>query len=67
MSDEKMLTTRAYAIAIRRHGEPDLIDVVRIESFTDEGRRELVRQINRPAGERVVPVRISSVRKKRHR
>lgn len=48
----------AFAI-VSRHPDGDIIDLNRIEPFTDEGRKELIRQINRPAGERVCRVLIA--------
>lgn len=50
---------KAYAIVTRRHDGDDVIDLNRIEPFTADGRKELVRQINRPAGERVEVVMVT--------
>jgi hypothetical protein len=44
------------AFAVSVNGE---IDLNRIEPFTDEGRSDLIRGLNRPAGESVIKVRVS--------
>lgn len=52
----KAKTVKAFAIA--RYDEI-LFDA--IEPWTDDGRRELISRINRPAGHRVVTVRITEI------
>lgn len=52
----KAKTVKAFAIANR-----DQILFGDIEPFTEEGRDELLRRINRPAGQRVVTVRITEI------
>lgn len=47
------LSRLAFAVAQREY-----IDVSRIEEYSDEGRAELIRTLNRPAGERVIVVEI---------
>lgn len=54
------ITRKAFAV-VSRHPDGDVIDLNRIEPFTDEGRKDLVRQINRPAGERVCQVVVTVV------
>lgn len=56
MRHTKAKTVKAFAIT--RRGE---IMLDAIEPWTDDGRQELIRQINRPAGERVVTVRITEI------
>jgi len=52
----KAKTTKAFAI-VRR----DEIMLDTLEPWTDDGRAECLRQINRPAGEHVVTVRVSEI------
>ncbi len=47
-----------FAFAIKTRGELSTAD---IEPFTDEGRSDLLRRINRPAGQSVIKVRINEV------
>lgn len=54
----KRIRVAAYAVVTRRIDGPDIIDLNRIEEHSDKGRRTLIRQINRPAGERVEAVEI---------
>lgn len=49
---------KAYAV-VTRMPDGDIIDLNRIEPFDENGRKELVRQINRPAGERVEVIMIT--------
>lgn len=56
MTYTKAKTVKAFAIAQR-----DTIRLDCIEPWTDEGRADLLKQINRPAGERVVTVRITEI------
>jgi hypothetical protein len=56
MRYEKAKTTKAFAIARR-----DEIMLDALEPWTDDGRQELIRRINRAAGERVVTVRVTEI------
>lgn len=58
MRDRKKIITHAFAVA----ESDDTLDYSRIAPFTDEGRCELIRTLNRPSGERVVHVRITEHR-----
>jgi hypothetical protein len=49
-------TIKAFAVAC---GETILLD--RIEPWTDDGRNDCLRGINRPAGEHVITVRITEI------
>lgn len=55
MTARKLRSEGALAYAVIRRG---IIDLARIEPFTEEGRAELVRTLNRPAGEKVAVVSI---------
>lgn len=50
----KKISVHAFVVA-QRDGT---LDLGRVEPFSDDGRSELVRTLNRPAGERVVHVKI---------
>jgi|HubBroStandDraft_5_1064220.scaffolds.fasta_scaffold101054_1 hypothetical protein len=52
----KAKTIKAFTVA---QGETILLD--RIEPWTDDGRAKCLRGINRPAGERVISVRITQI------
>ena len=56
MKRPKAKVVKAFAVA-----RDDAIDLNRIEPWTDEGRADCLRSINRPAGERVVTVRITQI------
>lgn len=56
MKRTKAKTAKAFAI-VRR--EEIMLDT--LEPWTDDGRTECLRQINRPAGERVVTVRVTEI------
>lgn len=50
-SQRKKALAKAFAVA-----QGDTIDLNRIEPFTNDGRKDALRTINRPSGERVVTV-----------
>lgn len=56
MKHTKAKTAKAFAI-VRR----DEIMLDAVEPWTDDGRSELVRRINRAAGEHIVTVRITEI------
>jgi hypothetical protein len=56
MKRDKAKTIKAFAISRR-----DDILLDSFEPWTDDGRAECIRRINRPAGERVISVRITQV------
>lgn len=56
MKRPKVKTVKAFAVA-----QHEFIRLDRIEPWTDEGRADLIRGINRPAGERVITVRITQI------
>lgn len=56
MVHKKAKTVKAFAIA-----QGDVIRFDQIEPWTDEGRADLLRTINRAAGEHVITVRITEI------
>jgi hypothetical protein len=56
MKRPKAKTTKAFAVA-----RDDLILLDRIEPWTDEGRADCLRSINRPASERIISVKIMQI------
>lgn len=52
----KAKTTKAFAIARR---DEILIDT--LQTWDDDGRVECIRLINRPAGQRVITVRVTEI------
>lgn len=56
MKRPKAKTVKAFAIA-----QDDIILLDSIEPWTDESRNSLVRNANRPAGQRVISIRITQI------
>lgn len=56
MKKPKAKTVKAFTVA-----RADTILLDRIEPWTDEGRADCLRTINRPAGERVITIRITQI------
>lgn len=56
MKRPKAKTIKAFTVA-----RGDTIQLDRIEPWTDEGRTDCLKTINRPAGERVITIRITQI------
>lgn len=56
MKRPKAKTVKAFAVA-----QDDTILLDSIEPWTDESRSSLLRNINRPAGQRVISIRITQI------
>lgn len=56
MKNQKAKTIKAFCVA--RDG---VILLDRIEPFTDEGRADCIRTLNRPAGERMITIRVTQI------
>lgn len=56
MKRPKAKTMKAFAIA-----QNDAILLDSLEPWTDEGRNDCLKRINRPAGERVITVRVTCI------